>query len=125
MFHRPVCQKAFMIFTVDTLRHEEVVRFAGNFAKFRVGHDITGRVQDPVRFCAASNLPTRLSLRNRLLAFSFLYPLPLFHFSFVISSIRLSDFLYLYHLSYLFIIYSTLRYTRRFPYLHGFTQFHV
>jgi len=93
-----------MIFTVDTLRHEEVVRFAGNFAKFQVRHDITGRVQDLVRFCEASNLPTRLSLRNWLLRVLLPLYLILFHLSFVISSIRLSKFLYLYHL--FFLIYS-------------------
>lgn len=104
MFYRPVCQKASMIFTVDTLRYEEVVRFAGNFAKFQVRHDITGRVQDLVLFCAASNLPTSLSLRNRLLRVLLPLSLLLFHLSFVISSTRLSDFLYLYHL--FFLIYS-------------------
>jgi hypothetical protein len=43
VFYRPVCQNAFIIFTVHTLKHEKVVRFAGNFAKFQVRHDITGR----------------------------------------------------------------------------------
>lgn len=104
MFYRPVCQKALMIFTVDTLRHEEVVRSAGNFAKFQVRHDITGRVQDLVRFCAASNIPTRLSLRNWLLRVLLPLSLFLFHLSFFISSIRLSEFLCLYHL--FFLIYS-------------------
>jgi hypothetical protein len=93
-----------MIFTVDTLRHEEVVRFAGKFAKFQVGHNIMGRVQDLVRFGAASYVPTRLSLRNRL--FRVLLPLSrlLFLLFFVISSIQLFELFYLYLI--FFLIYA-------------------
>ena len=84
-----------MIFTVDALRHEEVVRFAGNFAKFQVRHDITGRVEYLVRFGAVSYIPTMLSLRNRLLRVHFPLSLLLYLLSFVTSSIQFSEFLYL------------------------------
>jgi hypothetical protein len=96
-----------MIFTVDTPRNEEVVRFAGKFAKFQVRHDITGRVQDLVLFGAASYIPTGVSLRNRLLRVLLPLSLLLFRFSFLISSIQPFAFFYfslIFFISYAFLI---------------------